>query len=39
MIVAKYYYKKWNPQAILHIMLAVYYRPDLISKGFKKIIK
>ena len=39
MIVTKYYYKKRNPQAILYLMLAIYYRPDLITKGFKKLLK
>ncbi|WP_026978346.1 glycosyltransferase family 2 protein [Flavobacterium tegetincola] len=39
MIVAKYYFKKWNPQAIFYLILAIYYRPDLIFKGFKKIVK
>lgn len=39
MIVAQYYFKKWNPQAILYMLLAIYLRPDLILKGFKKILK
>lgn len=39
MIVASYYYKRQNPQAILYTLLAIYHRPTLILKGFKKIIK
>ena len=37
MVVANYYYKKRNPQAMLYILLAFYHRPTLILKGLKKI--
>ena len=37
--VAKHYYNKKNPQAIIYLLLAIYYRPDLIVKGFKKLVK
>lgn len=37
--VAKYYLKKRNPQTLIYIALAIYYRPDLILKAYKKTVK
>ncbi|WP_051224501.1 glycosyltransferase [Flavobacterium tegetincola] len=37
--IVKYYTKKKSPIAIYYLGLAIYYRPDLILKGFKKLVK
>lgn len=39
MTVAQYYLKRRELQALKYVALALYYRPDLISKGFGKLIK
>jgi hypothetical protein len=36
---AQYYFQRRKLQAVKYFALAIYYRPDLISKGLGKLVK